>query len=81
MNFVPLVVLLLLSLAVGIFAPVFGVVIFVLGFFVFLAVIGLRPRADERKQTPERDPVGVVTPHKASERAGVWGEKSVDDSE
>lgn len=79
MNVIPLVVLLVISILVGVFAPIFGVVIFVLGFLAFLAFVGLRPRADQRKDTPERDPVGVVTPHKAPERAGVWGEKTVDD--
>jgi hypothetical protein len=81
MIFVPLFLLFLISIGVGIFAPIFGVGIFVIGFIAFLAFVGLRPRADERLQTPARDPVGEVTPHKAEERAGFWGEKSAENDD
>jgi hypothetical protein len=78
MYLLPLILLLVAAIALSFWAPIFAVVIFALGFVFFLAVIGLRRRADQRDDTPERDPLGTSTPDVAPERAGMWGEKDAE---
>jgi hypothetical protein len=54
-------------------SPIFAVIIAVPAFIAFLAYAGFRRRADEGAASAPQVP--NTTPDKASERAGMWGEK------
>ena len=79
MYVVPLVLLLVVAIVAMVWAPIFAAVIFVLGFGVFLAYVGLRPRADQQGPAADAE-IAAQPPNapRAAERGGVWGEKGPD---
>jgi hypothetical protein len=70
MYAIPIVVLLVLALAAVAWSPLFALIVAVPLFLVFLAYVGLRPRADEGIETPAARPArrGEDIPK------GAWGE-------
>jgi hypothetical protein len=53
MIVIPLIALILLAVIAVAWSPIFALVIFAVGFFVYLAYSGLSRGADERATTPE----------------------------
>jgi positive regulator of sigma E activity len=76
MYLIPLIFLVVVALIAAFWAPIFAVIIFVIGFIVFLAVVSLKRRPDQLIET-NRDPVAASTPTNP-ERDGIWGEKDPD---
>ncbi|HEX2391324.1 MAG TPA: hypothetical protein VHI77_00240 [Solirubrobacterales bacterium] len=54
MYLIPLVAIILLGLIAVAWSPIFALVFAVIGFLVFLAIVSLRPRADEVRRPPAR---------------------------
>lgn len=52
MIFVPLAAVVILALVAVAWSPIFAVIFFALGFFLFLVYIGLQPRADQKLTGP-----------------------------
>lgn len=52
MYAIPLVILLLLAIVAVAWSPIFAVILAAIGFLAFLAIVGLRPRADEKMEPP-----------------------------
>lgn len=71
MYVIPFIVLILIAAIAVAWAPIFALVVAGILFVVFLAYIGLRPRADEMMQPP----TGSANRHEDSTHTGAWGEQ------
>jgi ABC-type transport system involved in cytochrome bd biosynthesis fused ATPase/permease subunit len=71
MYAIPIVLLILLALVAVAWSPVFALVIAVPLFIAFLAYVGGRPRADERRQPP----TGSAEKYEDDVPTGAWGER------
>lgn len=81
MYVVPIILLALVLLLALVWAPIFAAVIFLIGFAIFLAYVGLRPRADQRRPPGEANFAAQASnPPREPERAGMWGQKDAEDS-
>jgi hypothetical protein len=70
MYVIPIVVLVILALVAVAWAPIFAVIAFAVLFALFLAYVGLRPRADERIEPP----TGSAGKYQDDTPKGAWGE-------
>ncbi len=70
MYTIPLVLIVVLALIAVAWSPLFALVIAVPAFIAFLVYVGMRPRADERLDTP------TPSAHKYEDDQprGAWGE-------
>jgi hypothetical protein len=77
MYVIPLVVLGLVVLAAGVWAPpIFAVLIALPAILVFLAYVGSRRRADESgAEAVAGEPADAPQRERAPERGGIWGER------
>jgi hypothetical protein len=73
MYLIPIAVIILLALIAVAWSPIFALVFFVLGFFVFLAWAGMNRRADEKLAPPEQP--GPQPQHEDETPTGIWGER------
>jgi hypothetical protein len=69
MYTIPLILLLVLAVVAVAWTPLFALIIAVPLFIAFLAFVGLRPRADERIQTPT-----AAVEREDDAPKGAWGE-------
>jgi hypothetical protein len=53
MYLIPIVLIILLALIAGAWSPIFALIVFAIGFAVFLAYVAMKPRADEKLAPPE----------------------------
>jgi hypothetical protein len=73
MYLIPIVLIILLALIAGAWSPIFALIIFAVGFVVFLAYVAMKPRADEKLAPPEQP---GRQPHNEDETpTGMWGER------
>jgi hypothetical protein len=71
MYWIPLILIVLLAIVAVAWSPVFALVIAVPAFIVFLVVVGLRPRADEKRLPP----TGSAEKYEdEGAHKGAWGE-------
>jgi len=70
MYVVPIVILVLLAIVAVAWSPIFAVILAALGFVAFLAIVGLRPRADEKIEPP----TGSAGKYEDDTPKGAWGE-------
>jgi ABC-type transport system involved in cytochrome bd biosynthesis fused ATPase/permease subunit len=71
MYVIPLVVLACLAVIAVAWSPLFALLIAVPLFVLFLAFVGMRPRADERIESP----TGSANKYEDETPTGAWGEK------
>lgn len=71
---IPLAVLVILALIAVAWSPIFALIFAVPAFILFLAYVGMRPRADERA-TP---PTGSAETYEDDTHKGAWGEPRPD---
>ncbi|HEX3735881.1 MAG TPA: hypothetical protein VHU86_12105 [Solirubrobacterales bacterium] len=78
MYFIPLIVLIVIALIATAWTPIFGVIIFVVGFVLFLAYVGFSRRSDQEVAPPQ--PGAEVSPATVENEAegGLWGERNPD---
>jgi hypothetical protein len=73
MYFIPIVLIILLALIAVAWSPIFALIIFAIGFIVFLAWAGSNRRADEELAPPEQP---GRQPHNEDDTpTGIWGER------
>jgi hypothetical protein len=73
MYLIPIALIILLALIAVAWSPIFALIIFVIGFVVFLGYAALKPRADEKLAPPETP---GKQPHNEDETpTGIWGER------
>jgi len=70
MYLIPLIAIVVLALLAVAWSPLFALVIAAVLFVVFLAYIGLRPRADEEIEPP----TGSAGKYEDETPRGAWGE-------
>lgn len=70
MYVVPLVILILLAIVAVAWSPVFAVILAGAAFVLFLAYVGMRPRADEKIEPP----TGRAGKYEDETPTGAWGE-------
>jgi ABC-type transport system involved in cytochrome bd biosynthesis fused ATPase/permease subunit len=71
MYVIPIVVLVLLALIGVVWSPLFALVIAVPAFLIFLAYVGMRPRADEQIEPL----TGNAGKYEDETPRGAWGER------
>jgi hypothetical protein len=71
MYVIPLVVLACLAVIAVAWSPIFALLIAVPLFVIFLAYVGMKPRADERVDPP----TGSAEEHEDETPKGAWGEQ------
>jgi hypothetical protein len=71
MYVIPLVVLACLAVIAVAWSPLFALVIAVPLFVLFLVFVGMRPRADEKIESP----TGSANKYEDETPTGAWGEK------
>jgi hypothetical protein len=78
MYLVPLIVLIVIALIATAWTPIFGVIIFVVGFVLFLAYVGLSRRSDQEATPPQPGAeISAATVENEAE-GGLWGERNPD---
>lgn len=71
MYLIPLVVLACLAVIATAWSPIFALIIAVPLFVLFLAYVGMRPRADEKVEPP----TGSANKYEDETPTGAWGER------
>ncbi|HEX2096299.1 MAG TPA: hypothetical protein VHF50_02905 [Solirubrobacterales bacterium] len=71
MYTIPLVLLVLLAAIAVAWSPIFALIVAVPLFVLFLAFVGMRPRADEKIESP----TGSANKYEDETPTGAWGEK------
>jgi hypothetical protein len=78
MYLVPLIVLVVIALIATAWTPIFGVIIFVVGFALFLVYVGLSRRSDQEMTPPQPGAeISAATVENEAE-GGIWGERNPD---
>jgi hypothetical protein len=78
MYLLPLLVLIVISLVATAWTPIFGLTIFVAGFALFLAYVGISRRADQEAKPPQPGAeISAATVENEAE-GGLWGERDPD---
>jgi hypothetical protein len=78
MYLVPLIVLLVIALIATAWTPIFVVIIFVVGFVLFLVYVGFSRRSDEEVPPPlPGAEISAATVENEAE-GGLWGERNPD---
>ncbi|HEV2857303.1 MAG TPA: hypothetical protein VGW80_02740 [Solirubrobacterales bacterium] len=73
MYLIPIALIILLALIAVAWSPIFALIIFVIGFVVFLGYAASKPRADEKLAPPEQP---GPQPHNEDDTpTGIWGER------
>jgi hypothetical protein len=70
MYAIPLVTIVVLALVAVAWSPILALVIAVPAFLLFLAYVGMRPRADEKLEPP----TGTAGKYEDDTPKGLWGE-------
>jgi ABC-type transport system involved in cytochrome bd biosynthesis fused ATPase/permease subunit len=70
MYAIPLAAIVLLALVAVAWSPLLALVIAVPAFVIFLAYVGMKPRADEKMEPP----TGVAGKYEDDTPKGAWGE-------
>ncbi len=70
MYVIPIVILVLLAIVAVAWSPIFAVIFAAVAFLAFLAIVGLRPRADEKIEPP----TGSAGKYEDDTPKGAWGE-------
>ncbi len=70
MYVVPIIILVLLAIVAVAWSPIFAVILAAIAFVAFLAIVGLRPRADEKIEPP----TGSAGKYEDETHKGAWGE-------
>lgn len=70
MYVIPIVILVLLAIVAVAWSPIFAVIFAAVAFLGFLAIVGLRPRADEKIEPP----TGSAGKYEDDTPKGAWGE-------
>jgi hypothetical protein len=70
MYAIPILVLIVIAVIAVAWSPIFALIIAVPLFLAFLAYAGLRPRADEKLESP----TGTADRYEDGQRKGMWGE-------
>lgn len=70
MYVVPIVVLVLIVIVALAWSPIFAVILAAIAFVAFLAIVGLRPRADQKIEPP----TGTADKYEDDTPKGAWGE-------
>jgi len=73
MYFIPIVLFILLGLIAVAWTPIFALIIFAIGFALFLGYVAMKPRADEKLAPPEQP--GRQPQHENETPTGIWGER------
>jgi hypothetical protein len=73
MYLIPIVLIILLALIAGAWSPIFALIVFAIGFAVFLAYVAMKPRADEKLAPPEQP--GRQPRNEDETPTGIWGER------
>jgi hypothetical protein len=73
MYLIPLALIILLALVAVAWSPIFALIFFAIGFVAFLAIVAMKPRADEKLAPPERP--GRQPQHENETPTGIWGER------
>jgi hypothetical protein len=73
MYLIPIVLVILLALIAVAWSPIFALILFAIGFLVFIAYVASKPRADEQLAPPERP--GPQPQHEDETPTGIWGER------
>ncbi|HEU4599608.1 MAG TPA: hypothetical protein VFS26_07670 [Solirubrobacterales bacterium] len=73
MYFLTLGLIILLALIAFAWSPVFALIIFAIGFIVFLAMVAMKTRADQKPAPPEQP--GRQPQHQNDTPTGIWGER------
>lgn len=73
MYFIPIVLFILLGLIAVAWTPIFALIIFAVGFAVFLGYVAMKPRADQKLAPPEQP--GRQPQHENETPTGIWGER------
>ena len=71
MYVIPIVLLVVLALIATAWSPLLALVVAVPAFVLFLAYVGMRPRADERVESP----LGSANRYEDEAPRGAWGER------
>ncbi len=79
MYLVPLIVLVVVALIATAWTPIFGVGIFVVGFALFLAYVGLSRRSYQEVTAPQPGAEISASTAKNEAEGGLWGERNPDD--
>jgi hypothetical protein len=78
MYLVPLIVLIVIALIATAWTPIFGVLIFVVGFLLFLVYVGISRRSDQEVVPPQPGAeISAATVENEAE-GGLWGERNPD---
>lgn len=70
MYVIPLVVLIFLAIVAVAWSPLLALIVAVPAFVLFLAYVGMRPRADEQIESP----TGSARKYEDETPKGAWGE-------
>ena len=70
MYVIPIVILVFLAIVAVAWSPLFAVILAAIAFAVFLAIVGLRPRADQKIEPP----TGSAGKYEDDTPKGAWGE-------
>lgn len=73
MYLIPIALIILLALIAVAWSPIFALIFFAIGFVVFLAYVGMKPRADEKLAPPEQP--GPQPHNEDGTPTGIWGER------
>jgi hypothetical protein len=73
MYFIPIVLFIILGLIAVAWTPIFALIIFAVGFALFLGYVAMKPRADEKLSPPEQP--GRQPQHENETPTGIWGER------
>jgi hypothetical protein len=73
MYFLTIGLIILLALIAVAWSPIFALIFFAIGFVVFLAVVAMKPRADQKLAPPEQP--GRQPQHENDTPTGIWGER------
>jgi hypothetical protein len=73
MYLLPIALFVILALVAVAWSPIFALIVFALGFAVFLGYVAMKPRADEKPAPPERP--GRQPQHESQGPTGIWGER------
>jgi hypothetical protein len=73
MYLIPIAVIIILALIAVAWSPIFALIFLAIGFVVFLAYVGMKPRADEKLAPPEQP--GRQPRNEDGTPTGIWGER------
>jgi hypothetical protein len=73
MYAIPIIFVIVLALIAVAWSPIFALIIFAIGFALFLGYVASTRRADEKLAPPEQP--GAQPHHETDAHTGLWGER------